>query len=151
MKKSILTIIWLFIACIGFSFANGKDKGTDIINASLKRDFNNAALIRTDNYRAFTKATVEMNGRVLYAYYSLNGDLMGVAGNILSDKLPIELETELRSKYASGYWITDLFELSTDGTTEYFVTLESTDYVLILKSVESNGWVVYSKKRKEVE
>ena len=150
MKKTILIWTLLLLAGIGTSFASGTDDGTSFAKKSFKKEFGNASVIRWDSYKAFTKATFTMNGRVLYAYYTNGGELLGIAGNILSDRLPMTLQNELRKNY-SGYWVTDLFEVASDGETDYYITIENPDYVLVLKSNGSDNWSMYSRKKKAVE
>jgi len=150
MKKTILIWTLLLVAGIGTSFAAGTDDGTWFAKNSFKKEFSNASVIRWDNYKAFTKATFTMNGRVLYAYYTNGGELLAVAGNILSDRLPVTLQTELKKNY-SGYWVTDLFEVASEGETDYYITIENPDYVLVLKSNGSDEWSMYSRKKKAVE
>ena len=147
MKKTILIWTLLLVAGIGTSFAAGTDDGTWFAKNSFKKEFGTASVIRWDNYKAFTKATFTMNGRVLFAYYSTSGELLAVAGNILSDRLPVTLQNQLRKNY-SDYWVTNLFEVASEGETDYYITMENPDYVLVLKSSGSNGWEKYSRKKK---
>lgn len=64
-----------------------------------------------------------MNGQRAFAYYSTGGELMGVARYISSLQLPLGLLSNLKNNY-SNYWISDLFELSNNDGTHYYVTLE---------------------------
>jgi hypothetical protein len=70
-----------------------------------------------------------------------------VVRNITSDQLPINLLTSLRRDY-TAFWITDLFEISSDGQTTYYVTIENSDKKIVLKSDDLSSWDVYSKERK---
>ncbi len=98
----------------------------------------------------FLKATFSLNGQILTAYYFSNGDLQAVVRNITSDQLPINLLTSLRKDY-SEYWITDLFEMSSDGKTTYYVTIENSDKKIVLKSDDLSSWEIYSKEKKTGE
>jgi len=91
-----------------------------------------------------------LNDQVLFAYYDNDGKLTAIVRNIVSDQLPISLLTSLKKEY-TGYWISELFELASDDQTTYYVTLESADKKIVLRSNGVDTWDVYSKTRKEVQ
>ena len=134
---------------MGFgAFAAGTD-GTVSQQArdAFKKDFSTACNISWEQKDNFIKATFSLNGQVLCAYYNANGDLQAVVRNIVSDQLPLSLLTSLRRDY-TAFWITDLFEISTNGQTSYYVTIENSDKKIVLKSDDASSWDVYSKERK---
>ena len=90
-----------------------------------------------------------MNDQVMFAYYNGEGELLGVTRNIVSSQLPISLLADLKKNY-SEYWISDLFEMASNSETDYYVTLESADSTLVLKSSGSASWNVYKKIKKNV-
>src|ERR1700691_3363958 len=121
MKKMILSLAAVMM--MGFSvFANGTDNVvTQEARDAFKKDFATANDIRWEQTNNnFLKATFSLNGLVLTAYYYANGDLRAVVRNITSDQLPTNLLTTLRRDY-TAYWITDLFEISSNGETTYYV------------------------------
>ena len=146
MKKRILTMTLLLMTVISYSFANNADDINKSVIASFKKDFADAREIKWENAKAFVKATFTLNEAVIYAYYTYHGDLIAVTRNIQSSQLPITQLVSLKKNYA-GYWITDLFEIDSDNETSYYITLENSDYKLILKS-NSAGWDVYKKEIK---
>ena len=137
------------VIMMGFGvFANGKDAVvTQEARDAFKKDFATASNIRWEQKNNFLKATFSFNGQVLAAYYFTNGDLQAVVRNITSDQLPINLTSSLRRDYAA-FWISDLFEISSDGQTTYYVTLENSDKKIVLKSDDLSSWQEYSKERK---
>ena len=137
------------VMMMGFSvFANGKDDVvTQDARDAFKKDFATASNVKWEQRNNFLKATFSFNGQVLTAYYYTNGDLQAVVRNITSDQLPINLVTSLRRDY-TAFWITDLFEISSDGQTTYYVTIENSDKKVVLKSDDLSSWQVYSKERK---
>jgi uncharacterized protein YxeA len=148
MKKMILSLAAVIM--MGFSvFANGTDNVvTQEARDAFKKDFATASNIRWEQTNNnFLKATFSLNGQILTAYYFANGDLRAVVRNITSDQLPINLLTSLRRDY-TAFWITDLFEISSDGQTTYYVTIENSDKKIVLKSDDLSSWDVYSKERK---
>jgi hypothetical protein len=147
MKKMILSLAAVLM--MGFSvFANGNgDNVTQEARDAFKKDFATASNIKWEQKNDFLKATFSFNGQILTAYYYANGDLQAVVRNITSDQLPINLITSLRRDY-TAFWITDLFEISSDGQTTYYVTIENSDKKIVLKSDNLSSWEVYSKERK---
>ena len=147
MKKILLSIATvLMLGVSAFAANNGEDVANQLAVRSFKKDFANASNIVWEQKDAYTKATFSMNGQVLFAYYNNNGDLQAVVRNITSNQLPINLLTSLRNEY-NDCWITDLFEMASDDQTSYYVTLETSEKKIVLKSTGS-GWDVYSKERK---
>jgi hypothetical protein len=61
--------------------------------------------------------------------------------------LPLLLQTSLK-KYHTNSWITDLFEVSNQDGTSYYVVLETADIKIILKSTDGGNWMVYQKVQK---
>ena len=137
------------VMMMGFSvFASGNDDNiSQEARDAFKKDFVTASNIKWEQKSNFLKATFTMNGQTLTAYYYSNGDLQAVVRNITSDQLPINLVTSLRKDY-TAFWITDLFEISSDNQTTYYVTVENSDKKIVLKSSELSSWEVYSKERK---
>lgn len=148
MKKRIL-IFALLLTGISYSFANKDD---DSINkkavASFNKEFSNASDIKWQRKSGFVLATFFMNNEVMFAYYTTEGEMIAIARNILSDKLPIQKLLSLRKDY-SGYWISNLFEVSTSEGTAYYVTVENADLKLTLRSEENGNWETYLKEEKE--
>ena len=147
MKKMILSLATVMM--MGFSvFATGNDDNVSPqTRNAFKKDFVTASNIRWEQKSNFSKATFTMNGQILTAYYYPDGDLQAVVRNITSDQLPINLLTSLRKEY-TAFWITDLFEISSDNQTTYYVTVENSDKKIVLKSESFSSWEVYSKERK---
>ncbi|MBS1917331.1 MAG: hypothetical protein JST87_13720 [Bacteroidetes bacterium] len=147
MKKRILICAMLLVATISFSFAKTTDGINDKVATSFKKDFANAQDTRWENGSDFIRATFSLNDEIVQAYYTQDGDLMAVTRNILSDKLPITQLLSLKKNY-SNYWISDLFEMYSNGETAYYITIENADQKIVLKSDSGNGWNVYSKETK---
>ena len=147
MKKIILIMSVVIIAGFSQAFA---DKGKDVNEqaaASFTKDFVTAKNASWEQYRKYAKVTFNLNGRIMFAYYSNeNGHLMAVARNILSDQLPITLMASVKRDY-NGYWISDLFEMASDGQTNYYATLQNGSETVVLKSTGSD-WTVYKTSEK---
>ena len=77
----------------------------------------------------------------------MDGDLMAVTRNILSNQLPVNRLVYL-SKHFKDYWISDLFEMNSNGETSYYITLENADNRMVLRSVGNGEWELYKKESK---
>jgi hypothetical protein len=148
MKKSIL--MWAIMLTVGLTsaFANNGETINQRAVSSFKKDFANAEDVRWESSKDFVKATFRINDQVMFAYYSQSGDRMAVTRNILSSQLPINLLSDLKKSYGT-YWISDLFEVSSTEAS-YYVTLQNSDYTLVLKSNGISGWDVYRKEKKNI-
>lgn len=150
MKKILLSIATvLMLGASAFAAGNNGGEANQLAVRSFKKDFATAKNIVWEQKEAFTKATFSLNGQVMFAYYNNNGDLQAVVRNITSDQLPINLLASLRNEY-NDCWITDLFEMASNDETSYYVTLETSEKKIVLRS-SGGTWEVYSKTRKATE
>jgi len=147
MKKRIL-IFALLLTGISYSFANTTDGINKKAVASFNKDFSNARDTKWESKTGFVLATFSIQNEVMFAYYSTDGELIAVARNILSDKLPISKLLSLKKDYAD-YWITNLFEVSSNGETSYYASIENADEKLVLKSFDQGSWDVHSRVEKK--
>jgi hypothetical protein len=146
MKPSILiTALLIFTMSSGFA-SEGPDSGK--ASASFKKEFSGATQVNWEKNHDYQLVTFKLNDEFLFAYYSKDGELMALARNILSCKLPLSLDMSLKTNYA-GYWITELFEVSMNGLTTYHIILENAEHILKLESVDGGNWEVDSKKVKQ--
>jgi len=145
--KRILSITTALVMTLGTTFAaptNGNDH--DNITASFRKEFQQAQIISTEAGSNYTKLTFKMNGAVMFAFYSTSGELLAITHNITSDQLPLQLLLQLKHNY-NDYWISDLFECDTNGSSTYYITLETADQKLTLRSSD-NQWETYSRSSK---
>lgn len=151
MKRTIKTLAFttalLLTIGVGSSFARGGANGNNNVNAYFHKDFRQAEILASTQGATFTRITFKMNAMILDAYYSNQGELLAVTHNIVSSQLPISLLLQLKRNYAN-YWISDLFELSANSETSYYITLENADKKITLRSGDNN-WVTYTKTNKE--
>lgn len=121
---------------------------TGEINENILRSFNNqfagAQDVNWEEGKSISKVTFRLNGQVMFAYYREAGELVAVTRNIISGQLPITLLADLKKNY-QDFWITDLFEISADDNTNYYITLQSADQMLVLKSSGMQGWQTFKK------
>ena len=144
MKKIILTLaVALSTMC---SFAGEVTVSSKVLDA-FNNDFASAKEVSWTAGNHFYKATFTFNDQHVFAFYSTEGELMGLTRYISSLDLPISLQAGLKKEY-SNYWISDLFEVSNSEGTAYYITLENADAKVILKSTGGENWKTYQKKSK---
>jgi hypothetical protein len=148
MKKKIGILMAAFILSAGLLFANsGKNAIPESVVSAFNRGFSCAKEVQWEGYGSYYKVTFNQHGNTLYVFYSDNGELMGTANNILSDKLPDLLQSAIKTKY-QGYWITDLVKYDAGDQTGFIVTVENADEKIVLKTSYNHHWQVYTKENK---
>ena len=125
---------------------------TDIVSPKVLKSFETTFGTATETVWTVTenyyKVEFLLNGQTLNAFYNEEGKLIGVSRNISSLQLPIILQTELKKEFPK-YWITELFEMSTDNGVEYYITIEDANTKTVLKSsVAAASWMLYKKMKK---
>ncbi|HEY0579869.1 MAG TPA: hypothetical protein VGC75_04105 [Candidatus Nitrosocosmicus sp.] len=145
MKRLLLTLTVIFSLFTLSSFADTITVTTPVLN-SFNSSFKHATEVNWTVTRGIYKANFLMNGQYVSAFYDVDGKMVAVTRNITSFQLPLSLQTEIKNSY-DQYWISDLFEIADEQGTSYYVTLESADSKLILKS-EGSNWTTYQKQRK---
>jgi hypothetical protein len=150
MKKRIgfgvLVLSFISSYCLAFNNQNISES----VKESFCKEFVNAEAVQWENLAEFEKAHFTMNGQILDAYFDTNGKLIAVTRNILSTELPIHLFAELNKEY-SVYWITDLFEISAEGGTSYYITLQFSDRELVLRSEDGGSWEVFKSIKEKID
>jgi hypothetical protein len=142
MKKMILTVAVALIT-LGVMAAGPDQKVLDAFN----QDFKSAKEVEWTAGINYYRATFSYNDKHVFAYYDLNGELMGLTRYISISDLPMMLQGNLKKDY-SDYWISDLFEVANNEGTSYYVTLENADTKMVLKASDGKSWRSYSKVKK---
>ncbi|MDB5207794.1 MAG: hypothetical protein JWR72_2869 [Flavisolibacter sp.] len=127
--------------------ASDEIKVSAAVLASFNSSFKNVSDVAWKTTSNYYKADFAMNSQYVTAYYDATANLIAVTRNISSVQLPVTLQTALKKSY-EAYWISDLFELSDENGTSYYVTVENGDAKVTLKSTQTNQWTVYQKSRK---
>lgn len=143
MKKMIMSLV---LAATGlFAFAGEGDVNKDVLNA-FNTEFTTAKEVKWIESDDYYKAAFVLNGQYVSAFYSHDGELMGVTRYISSLDLPENLQLKLKSDY-ENCWITGLSEVSTEDDTYYYITLENADSKIVLRS-SGKKWNVIKKMTK---
>ena len=143
MKKIILTLAIAVTTLSAFAFKGVNEK----VLKSFQSDFNTAKEVVWTAGNNYYKAAFTYNEKHVFAYYSADGELLGVTRYLSPADMPMHLQTELKKDY-NNYWVSDLFEVSKPEGTAYYVTLENADTKLVLKAENGNDWNYYQKVKK---
>jgi hypothetical protein len=146
MKPLLIALTLLASLFTQPSFANEHDV-TPTVLKSFQTTFATAKDVSWTAGDSHFKAQFELSGQVVAAYFSTEGNLLAVTRNITTHQLPLALQTGMKKGHESA-WVTDLFEMSNDEGTSYYVTLETADSKVVLKS-NGSGWIAYSKTKKD--
>ena len=117
-----------------------------VVLKSFEKTFVNASEVNWVSNNDIAIAEFKFNNQHITAYYSCEGNLLGLKKNLLSTQLPVLLGASLKEQYSS-YWITDLMEYGNQGETSYYVTLEDANTRITLKS-DLNTWSLFHKVQK---
>jgi hypothetical protein len=145
MKRLFLTLTIALSLFSLSSFANN----TEVNPAALKSfnsSFKNATEVNWTVSNDFYKANFSLDGQYVAAYYDAEGKMVALTRNISSHQLPIALQASLKTNY-ENMWITDLFEMTNESGTSYYVTVENADTKVVLKS-NLQTWERFKKQIK---
>ena len=146
MKKIMMMLALVLTIGTSFAFTGEEAVNKQALNA-FKKEFAGATEAAWTVGNDFYKVTFSLNDQKLFAYYNIQGEFLAVTRNISSLQLPLSLQTSLKRSYNS-YWISDLFEVAKNDGTNYYVTLETADTKIVLKSADGTDWYIYQKSKK---
>ena len=136
MKKMILT---LAIAISSFTVFAGEVNVSKKVLDAFKTEFTTVKEVAWTAGSDYYKASFIYNDKHVFAYYNMDGDLLGLTRYISPVDLPLNLQMGLKKK-SDGYWISDLFEVAKNATTSYYITLENADTKTVLVSTGGSNW-----------
>jgi len=144
MKK---IIIMLAVAISSLTAFASEETVSSIVLNAFNKEFSGAKDVQWTVTNDYYKAEFVYNGQKVNAFYKSSGEMMALTRNITSVQLPINLQTSLKNNY-NNYWISDLFEISNDEGTSYYITVEKAEARLVLKSDGAGKWDVFKKMAK---
>jgi len=147
MKKILMMLALVLTLSTSFAFTAGEETVNKQALNAFKIEFAGATDVAWTVGNDYYKVTFSMGDQKLFAYYSAAGDFMVVTRYISSFQLPLNLQGSLKKSYGN-YWITDLFEMATHDESSYYVTLETADTKIVLKSTDGGDWTVFQKSKK---
>ena len=148
MKKFITAAVLSSVLLVNAAFANKNDDVNYKVEATFKQEFAQAKDVSWQKTENYYKAAFRINNEVVTAYFTPDGEMLGIVHNMLSTQLPINLQTSLKKEY-EDYWITELFEFSKSDGHGYYITIENADRIVTLQSTDGASWSTYNKAKKQ--
>lgn len=144
--KKIVFVLGLLVT-VGVCSAYPSEKVSRKVLTSFKSEFANAKDVEWETGNNYFRAAFTMNEQRIYAFYNVDGEMLSIARYISSVQLPVNLFANLKNEYTK-YWISDLFEVSNSEGLHYYVTLETAESKLVMRSSNGGSWSTYSKSNK---
>ncbi len=144
MKKMILT---LAIAVSSLAAFAREDNVSKKVLDAFKTEFNTVKVVEWTAGIDYYKASFIYNDKHVFAYYNMDGNLLGLTRYISPIDLPLNLQISLK-KNGNGYWISDLFEVAKNATTSYYITLENAGSKMVLRSIGGSDWEEFKTVKK---
>jgi hypothetical protein len=142
MKKTILSIV-IGLAMFSTAFAKAPEKVNELAMAAFQKDFHNASEVRWTANSMYVMATFKLDNQIQYAYYDYQGNLVGLVHHILTSSLPDDLSGDIKKHY-SDYWVSELFQVTSEQGSFYYIQLKNADETLVLTTEGSDSWHKYS-------
>ena len=144
--KKIVFVLGLLVT-VGVCSAYPSERVSRKVLASFKTEFANAKDVEWETGNNYFRAAFTMNEQRIFAFFNANGKMLSIARYISSVQLPVNLFVDIKNDY-SNYWISDLFEVSNSEGLHYYVTLETAESKLVMRSDNGGSWSTYNKSEK---
>lgn len=120
------------------------------VSESFKSEFSDASNVVWTTGNEFAKASFELEGEKMEAFYNLDGTAIGVSRTIAFDKLPKAAVRNITKKYQfPPYSVKECIEfVHADGDVKYYVSLEEEAKNKVILEISANGFVQVYKKSK---
>ena len=142
--------LFILLTVLSSYFAQAANGGKDVTPAALKsfqQTFTGAHEVSWTVNENLYKVSFQVAGQYASAYYDEAGNLVVVTRNISPTQLPVVLLASIKQKF-SKMWVSELFEVSKEDGTHYYITLEDGEQKLTLKSNGTTNWMRYQKMDK---
>ncbi len=147
MKKLTTIVTALILLLSATAFATTGDNVTKIVKGAFEKDFTRAQNVTWQKTGDFYFANFVMNGLETDAAYNEAGELVGTSRKITVAQLPLNVSLALSQQYKNYTLKEEATELSFDGETQYYVTVDNAKQTLRLKC-RTSGDISVEKKLK---
>ena len=146
MKKIITILAMTLIVSTSFASIEPQTVSGQALN-TFNSEFVGATDATWTINKDFYQVSFILDGQQMFAYYNKSGEFMAVSQNISSVQLSNYLKKGLK-KVMSNRWITDLFEITNNDQISWYVTIESADEKIVLRSDNGGKWRVFQTIQK---
>ena len=141
MKKIITILAMTLIVSTSFASIEPQTVSGQALN-TFNSEFVGATDATWTINKDFYQVSFILDGQQMFAYYNKSGEFMAVSQNISSVQLSNYLKKDLK-KVMNNRWINDLFEITNNDQTSWYVTVESADEKVVLRSDNGGKWRVF--------
>jgi hypothetical protein len=147
MKRFImLALVLTFIT--GTAFSKNTNEINQKVLTSFSKKFTKAEDVQWEIRKDLFRAKFKFHGQVIFAYFNSYGEQVALSRNITIYQLPVNLATDLQATFHES-WLTELFEVSANGETSYYATVESATHTTMLKADNGGNWYIHKKDKKQ--
>ncbi len=144
--KIVLTAIVMLFA--SSAFAMGSEPVTPKVKAAFQNDFSNASMVTWEKKSDFYFASFTLNNVNVDAAYNEEGELVGTSRRISTDQVPLSVSLAIAENYKGYVAAKTAVELTYEGQTRYYITVENADQSVDLKCYSSGELIVEQKVKK---
>ena len=150
MKKIsiILAALGLFISSA--TMAIPEESVASSVKKAFHTSFSNAKKVKWDKIQEFYFVTFLQNEKEISVAYNEQGEVMGSSEMISYENLPVLTQIALHEQYGRYTRSPQVYSITCNGLTDYFVTAVNEKRLLKLKCSEDGGiTVIQSTKLKK--
>lgn len=148
MKKFKIVLTAIVMLFAGSAFAKEPENVSPKVKAAFESDFSKASKISWEKTSDFYFASFTLNNVRIDAAYNEDGELLGTARVISAEQMPLSVSLAIAEKYA-GYKVEKTaIELTYEGQTRYYISVENEHQIVKLKCFSNADVEVESKIKK---
>ncbi len=148
MKKFKIVLTAIVMLFAGSAFAKEPENVSPKVKAAFESDFSKASKISWEKTSDFYFASFTLNNVRIDAAYNEDGELLGTARVISAEQMPLSVSLAIAEKYA-GYKVEKTaIELTYEGQTRYYISVENEHQLVKLKCFSNADVEVESKIKK---
>ncbi len=148
MKKFKIVLTAIVMLFAGSAFAMEPENVSPKVKAAFESDFSKASKISWEKTSDFYFASFTLNEVKIDAAYNEDGELLGTARAISAEQMPLSVSLAIAEKYA-GYRVEKTaIELTYEGQTRYYISVENENQIVKLKCFSNADVEVDSKIKK---
>lgn len=143
MKKILLAVV-AFIGLSTVALAN--DSVNHEVVEAFNEDYANAKGVKWSVSEDLVQVKFLLSGKLRLVYYDNEGNRVAEGKYLRSSELPSGLIDNIRKKYPD-HFASQLFELTQNGATAYYVIINNHSSVITIKATSRGQWKVYKKEK----
>jgi hypothetical protein len=133
MKKFKIVLTAIVMLFAGSAFAKEPENVSPKVKTAFESDFSKASKISWEKTSDFYFASFTLNNVRIDAAYNEDGELLGTARVISAEQMPLSVSLAIAEKYA-GYKVEKTaIELTYEGQTRYYISVENEHQIVKLK------------------